>query len=144
MAKYLVKNTNEFRLVWAGRLRFRPGQQMWVKDTDLGLVQKHIDSGLFSVLSISGIVEEAAPAPAPEPVEVVETPAAEPEPVEEPKSAPSSEPEEKAEPEPVAYTESQLKSMLLAELRPLAESMGISHSGVRKAALIALILEAQG
>jgi hypothetical protein len=42
----------------------------------------------------------------------------------------------------VEYTEASLKSMKLAELRPLAESLDLRHSGVRKAALISLILSA--
>jgi hypothetical protein len=42
----------------------------------------------------------------------------------------------------VEYTEASLKSMELAELRPLAESLDLRHSGVRKAALISLILSA--
>ena len=116
-------------MVWAGRLRFTPGQQMWIKDEQFGLVEKHIKSGLFAVLQSIGV--EAAPEPVSEP-----EPAPEPEPVSEP------EPELEMDEPTVVYTEATLKSMKLAELRPLAENLGISHSGVRKAALISLILAA--
>ena len=104
-------------MVWAGRLRFTPGQQMWIKDEQFGLVEKHIKSGLFAVLQSIGV--EAAPEPVSEP-----------------------EPELEMDEPTVVYTEATLKSMKLAELRPLAENLGISHSGVRKAALISLILAA--
>ena len=122
-------------MVWAGRLRFTPGQQMWIKDEQFGLVEKHIESGLFAVLQSIGV--EAAPEPVSEP-----EPAPEPEPVSEPEPAPEPEPELEMDEPTVVYTEATLKSMKLAELRPLAENLGISHSGVRKAALISLILAA--
>lgn len=149
MAKHLVKNASMHRLVWAGRLRFRPGQQMWLNDEQLGLVQRHIDGGAFVVLAVKGgptpapaPVSEPEPAPAPEPEpELPPEPelAPEPEPVPEPEPAPVPEPEPAPDPEP-AHTEASLKAMRLAELRPIATAMGIGHSGVRKADLVVAIL----
>jgi hypothetical protein len=138
MAKHLVRNNSRHRLVWAGRLRFRPGQQMWLSDELLGLVQRHIDSGAFIVLAVQG-----AAVPVPEPAPAIE-PELAPEPAPEP--APAIEPEPALEPAPLSpsHSSAELKAMRLAELRPLAASLGIGHSGIRKADLVAAILATQG
>lgn len=130
MAKHLVRNNSRHRLVWAGRLRFRPGQQMWLSDELLGLVQRHIDSGAFIVLAVQG-----AAVPVPEPAPAIE-----------PELAPAIEPEPALEPAPLSpsHSSAELKAMRLAELRPLAASLGIGHSGIRKADLVAAILATQG
>jgi hypothetical protein len=154
MAKHLVRNNSRHRLVWAGRLRFRPGQQMWLSDELLGLVQRHIDSGAFIVLAVQGaavpvpepapaIEPELAPEPAPEPAPAIEP---EPAPAIEPELAPAIEPEPALEPAPLSpsHSSAELKAMRLAELRPLAASLGIGHSGIRKADLVAAILATQG
>jgi hypothetical protein len=146
MAKHLVRNNSRHRLVWAGRLRFRPGQQMWLSDELLGLVQRHIDSGAFIVLAVQGAaVPVPEPAPAIEP-ELAPEPAPEPAPAIEPELAPAIEPEPALEPAPLSpsHSSAELKAMRLAELRPLAASLGIGHSGIRKADLVAAILATQG
>jgi hypothetical protein len=146
MAKHLVRNNSRHRLVWAGRLRFRPGQQMWLSDELLGLVQRHIDSGAFIVLAVQGAaVPVPEPAPAIEP-ELAPEPAPEPAPAIEPEPAPAIEPEPALEPAPLSpsHSSAELKAMRLAELRPLAASLGIGHSGIRKADLVAAILATQG
>ena len=144
MAKYLIKNVNEFRTVELGRLRFSPGQQMWIEDELFGhrKVQSLIKQGVFSTLQAKGLPEpevvESVPAPepsaeAPDPEEVeVSEPAVEEQP----------EVEEKEEAEaPPALSKSELSKMKVADLRDLADSRDVFWKGLRKADLIDALLE---
>ena len=138
MAKYLIKNIDSFRLASFGRLRWRPGQQMWVDGEVFShrRVQSLIESGQLSVLQASGLPEPEVPEVEPEVEEVV---APEPEPEVE---APEVEerPVEESEEVAPALTYSDLSSKRVAELRDLASSMDIPWAGLRKAELIDAIL----
>ena len=151
MAKYLVKNVDEYRTVGIGRLRFTPGRQMWI-DAELfshSKVQSLVQRGALSVLQIQGLPEpevlEAAPAEvqsAPAEAssfEPSETPALEPAP---PALGPVVEEEEEEEEEEDVQPlkKSQLTHMRVAALRELAESRGVSWLGLRKAELISALL----
>ena len=137
MAKYLVKNSDEFRTASVGRLRWSPGQQMWIGDEVFSdrKVQSFVASGRFQVLQTRGL---AAVPPEPEAPEVALE-------VEEPQPAPPDvlEPEEHAEEEELpalALTRTNLTSMRVAELREVASSLEVPWAGLRKAALVDAIL----
>lgn len=137
MADYLVKNVDEFRTVTVGRLRWSPGRQMWISDELFShrKVQSLVEGGVFSVLQSRGVVtEEPLEEPAVE--EAEEAPSPLPEATEEPLDERPVEAEE----EVFDFSESQLKSKKVAELRDLADSMSVSWAGLRKAELISALL----
>lgn len=126
MPKYLIKSLHLHRPVSVGRLRWKPGQQMWV-DGELhgsSKVQSLLASGQLEVLQVRGL-------PEPEPEEPQ---------VEEPSEPAEVAVEPEMEDEPLVLTESQLSSMRVAELRELATTLGVSWSGLRKAELVDAIL----
>ena len=130
MAKYLVKNSDEYRLVTIGRLRWTPGRQMWVSDEVFSLqkVQALISSGIFQVLQTEGLIEPEVVEPEPEEVIEPEPPVEVPVPVKL-EVAPPSKP-----------SRSSLTALKVAELRVLASDAGIPWTGLRKQQLIDALL----
>ena len=146
MAKYLIRNVDEYRMVRIGRLRFSPGRQMWI-DSELfshSKVQSLISDGIFSVLQVEGL---PSPEPEEEPEEVIELV---PEPAPEPEPEPEVEEEvplveeeddgEEDEVEELELTLEFLSAMKVADLRVLADNLDVAWSGLRKAQLIEALL----